>query len=526
MIYFNTQKTKKKKTLYSLLILTIFGLGLVGFFTNKNIFSNYKTYYFESYSYVIPYKFKETFLSNNVHVEANSEITNAKSVPVLLYHGVLGGIINNSEGEATNVNLSIFWDQMKALKENGWNTISISDFYAYKMGLKELPAKSFLLTFDDGRKDSYYPADPIFKALGFHAVMFVIDKYSIEENSNYYLSKAELLEMNGSPEWELESHGYSSHSEYPIDNAETKAHFFSNKLWLPDQNRIENKDEFLTRISNDLKLSKENLEKVFNRSIIAFAFPFGDYGQGTVNYPGAQNIVVEQALNTYNMAFYQYSSTYRYSQNYPEPENTNGKFMIKRIGISPHWSGKDLLNVFNSGSAKNIPFTAKLDESDGWINTTWGTMSIKDNKITIGAEPDSTGSTIILDGTNAWVDYTISVKIKWIKGSNVYIQARSKDDNNLAACNFKRDLVHVEQIYEGVPRVIAGVENKFDPGEESFTIGMKVVGRNVDCSINGKVIVSAPFLEEPLTTGGIGIKTWDNIPGNSEIIIEALSVEN
>src|SRR6185369_2283597 len=134
----------------------------------------------------------------------------AESVPVLLYHGVLGGMMTDGQGEATNVDLSTFWDQMKTLKMAGWQTITMQDFYDFKKGIKKLPKKSFLLTFDDGRKDSYYPADPLLKALGFHAIMFTIDQYSLEQQSNYYLSKDELTKMSQSSTWEIQSHGYSS----------------------------------------------------------------------------------------------------------------------------------------------------------------------------------------------------------------------------------------------------------------------------------------------------------------------------
>ena len=65
-------------------------------------------------------------------------------------------------------------------------------------GEKNLPEKSFLLTFDDGRKDSYYPVDPILKALDYRAIMFVISGRSLgdeKEVSPFYLSSSELKRM-------------------------------------------------------------------------------------------------------------------------------------------------------------------------------------------------------------------------------------------------------------------------------------------------------------------------------------------
>lgn len=500
-------------------------------YTSPNSFLNFKTYYIKSYPYVLEYKLSQLVKKSQAMITVQGQTNSstlsekAESIPVLLYHGVLGGSANNTQGEATNIDLDHFWDQMKTLKDAGWQTITMEDFQGFMQGKKNLPAKSFLLTFDDGRKDSYYPADPLLKTLDFHAIMFAIEKYSVEEKSNYYLSKAELVKMEESPDWEVQSHGYSSHSNYIIDNFGTKGHFFSNKLWIPELKRVETTNEFISRTTNDLLESKKKLGELFNKNIIAFAFPFGDYGGGTINFPGAETFVTSEASRIYPLIFYQYSSIYRYSQNYSQPENSNGSYMIKRIGINPGWSGKDLLNVFEYGNSKKLPFTAKFNKSDGWINTNWGIMSLDNNKLGVGASPDGTGSTVVLDGSNAWTNYKITAVVKWVKGSNVYLSARYKDDNNLVACNFSKNLVHVEQIVNGQNRVISGVENKFDPGESPFTISMTVNGRNVDCSINQSTIVSAQYLDPSLSKGGVGIKTWDSKINNSQVEISKLSIE-
>ena len=333
-MYFHTNKSVNRKILVSTATLLVFAGGLLVFLANKNMFSNYKTYYLESYYYIAPYKIKQLIAAiQPLRVSGRTTSTSpyAESVPVLVYHGVLGGNPDSNNGEATNIELSNFWNQMKTLKENGWQTVSIQDFYDFKRGVKSLPAKSFLLTFDDGRKDSYYPTNPILKALGFHAVMFVIDQYSLEENSDYYLTREELVSMSKSKEWELQSHGYSSHSEYTIDSLGNTAHFFSNKLWLPELSRIETEKEFIDRIRNDLEKSKVDLEDAINKRVTAFAFPFGDYGEGAVNFLDSESVLVPNVLDIYQMAFYQYSGVYRYSQNYPEPGDADGRYMIRRI---------------------------------------------------------------------------------------------------------------------------------------------------------------------------------------------------
>ena len=169
----------------------------------------------------------------------NSEKT-TKAIPVLVYHGI------TEESDNINISLEIFKEQMFALKKAGYETVNMEDFKAFMKNEKELPEKSFLLTFDDGRRDSFYNSDPVFKALDYNAVMFVITLESInEENSrsDYYLSKWELERTLKNDRWEIESHGRDAHRFYPIDESGTYDHFF-NKLWLANENRLESEEEF------------------------------------------------------------------------------------------------------------------------------------------------------------------------------------------------------------------------------------------------------------------------------------------
>src|SRR5438128_2749154 len=128
MMYFRPKKTISKKLTFSLTLLLIFGIGTVVFFSNKNMLTNYKSYYFQSYTYVLPYEIKE-LLKWSKSTEASNITAStsqyAESIPVLVYHGVLGGPVTGSDGEGTNIDLATFWEQMKTLKEAGWRTITM-----------------------------------------------------------------------------------------------------------------------------------------------------------------------------------------------------------------------------------------------------------------------------------------------------------------------------------------------------------------------------------------------------------------
>ncbi len=445
----------------------------------------------------------------------------ANSIPVLLYHGIV------DKPDGVNVLLSDFRDQMFALKKAGWNAIGLDDFYSFIRGEKTVPAKSFLLTFDDGRKDSYYPVDPILRGLDYKAVLFAIEKFSILDKNNYYLAKNELQEMVASGRWSIEAHAAQSHSNtFVVDNRGTLGPFFSNRLWLPTEGRFETPDEFTARVTNELRTARGGLESLLGTSVTSFAFPFNNFGEDDSNFSEAASIVVEATRSVYSLAFFQYSTAKIFSQNYEGQFADSNGFLIKRIEVHADWTPQVLLNAFQKGDAKAVPFVDEFSSDMGWVSTRWGTVDIVPGQgMTLKAIKDGTGSAVVLDGSRAWKDYELQSFVKWPMGSNIYIWSRVKDTNNYTACNFGKNLVHVEQTINSKTEVINGVEHNNIFPEAGFSVGMRVVGRHVACLLNGEVFAQTDFLDPALNYGGVGFKTWDATPGNAEMLVSHVSVQ-
>ncbi|WP_180996339.1 polysaccharide deacetylase family protein, partial [Campylobacter concisus] len=112
------------------------------------------------------------------------------SVTVLMYHHVLekSGFIASSVDE--------FRSHMKFLAENGYKTLSINEFIAYKKGKLEVPKKSVCITFDDGWMDNYVYAYPIVKEFGLKANLFIVTGWIEAAQKSHEISRGPLL--NGS----------------------------------------------------------------------------------------------------------------------------------------------------------------------------------------------------------------------------------------------------------------------------------------------------------------------------------------
>jgi len=126
------------------------------------------------------------------------------TVPVLMYHYIR---VNPNPKDVVGFNLSVtpdnFAAQMDYLVQHGYHSISLDELGATLLSGAKLPDKPFVITLDDGYRDSYSAAYPILKARGLKAVNFVITGFVGGPN---YLTWDQINEMTSSGVFTFESH--------------------------------------------------------------------------------------------------------------------------------------------------------------------------------------------------------------------------------------------------------------------------------------------------------------------------------
>ena len=90
------------------------------------------------------------------------------SLPILLYHGV------NPRKDSINVSPERFEQHLKALQAAGYRGVGMEEAASYFLEGRALPAKSVLITFDDGYLDNWLFAYPLLKKYGHKATIFVV----------------------------------------------------------------------------------------------------------------------------------------------------------------------------------------------------------------------------------------------------------------------------------------------------------------------------------------------------------------
>ena len=129
-------------------------------------------------------------------------------VPILMYHHIAAPPPN---ADALRYDLSVppamFEAQLRYLRRERYESITLNDLALYLTVGKPLPPKPIILTFDDGYRDAYTHAFPLLKRYGFTGTFFLISE-PIDNNDPDFLSWAEVEEMHAAG-MKFEPHSYN-----------------------------------------------------------------------------------------------------------------------------------------------------------------------------------------------------------------------------------------------------------------------------------------------------------------------------
>ncbi len=184
------------------------------------------------------------------------------SVIVLCYHDISDG-----KTRALNISTTEFEKEMQQLKDNGFTVIGMQDFLAWRRGEKAIPAKSALITLDDGWSSAYDNAWPILKKFNYPFTLFIYINYV--NSGGRSMTWDQLAEMRDAGV-DIEAHTYS-HSDLK------KPGILVDKTTAA----LVAKDVAALGIDGWLRKevigSKQELEKRLGIKANVFAYPFGIY---------------------------------------------------------------------------------------------------------------------------------------------------------------------------------------------------------------------------------------------------------
>jgi peptidoglycan/xylan/chitin deacetylase (PgdA/CDA1 family) len=196
----------------------------------------------------------------------------AGGIPVLVWHGI------GPQRDGYTVTQHAFARQLALLRGLGFESIGSAQYAAFRAHKPvKLPAKPILLTFDDGRLDSYRGADLVLERERMRATMFVITGRIKDVSDDAVLTWAELHEMHRSGRWDIEAHGDSGHRLIPTDGHGGRAPFYAARRFTRSTG-YESLADWEARTTTDVLATRSDL-LVQGFAPHLFALPYGDYGQ-------------------------------------------------------------------------------------------------------------------------------------------------------------------------------------------------------------------------------------------------------
>lgn len=175
-----------------------------------------------------------------------------QNVPVLCYHR-----FGLEVSDSMTIKNSAFGEQLEWLKTHGYSVIPLDTAVQYVQGkVKSIPAKSVVITVDDGHKSVYSDMAPLVKKYKIPVTLFIYP--SAISNAKYSMTWEQLRELETTKLFHVESHTY----------------------WHPNFKKEKKKlsaEEYAKFVDKQLGGAKKKLEEKTGHPIKYLAWVFGIY---------------------------------------------------------------------------------------------------------------------------------------------------------------------------------------------------------------------------------------------------------
>lgn len=201
----------------------------------------------------------------------------------LTFHDVRDDVARTGDRDVYAISTKNLAQYFAWIQEEGWHPIRLEDVWQARQKNKPLPAKSVLLTFDDGALSSYTRVFPLLKQYDFPAV-FAIPTSWINGNTkdadqaygeHNLMNWDQMREMQQSGLTEFVSHSDNMHKGIVANPQNSMQPAAITREYSPMFSNYESDEAYSNRVFSDLKLSKETLDFELGINSLAIFWPYG-----------------------------------------------------------------------------------------------------------------------------------------------------------------------------------------------------------------------------------------------------------
>lgn len=262
------------------------------------------------------------------------KVVGNQDIPVFTYHSI------DSSNSVLSVSPDTLRKQFEFFRDNGYEALSLEDYYQHKKQNKSLENK-FLITFDDGYQNLYTHAFPLLKEFSYPAIVFLVTDY-IGKTASWIIRDEKiildrLLPTLSEAEVDLEAEKNKLHetSTYPLLNWEEIEEMSAGGVDFQSHTHTHPFISTLTdeELQTELAQSREIIENRLHNKVTGFCYPYCDY-----EHPQAP---LQLADNQYKGAFV--------GDQLNEGEKHPDEFHIIRIAVWEFTTPFDLKFFFSPG---------------------------------------------------------------------------------------------------------------------------------------------------------------------------------
>lgn len=372
-------------------------------------------------------------------------------------------------------------EHLKALKDNGYVTITQQDIMDYYLKGKALPKKSLFLLFEDGRRDTAIFSQKLIEVYNFKGTMLTYaDKFEKEDAK--FLKPKDLLKLVDSSYWELGTNGYR----------------------LEYINVFDKDSNYLGRL-NSIEFSKisSNLYRDYNHYLMDYIrdkdnIPTESYEEMKkridYDYETLDKIYKEKLGNLPDLYVLMHSNTGQFGTNKNVSE-INGKWIkdlfkmnfnregyslnvanssiydLTRIQPQAYWSTNHLLMRIWDDTKQDTEFVIGDKERASNFEEVYGKAEFKDESIILTSLPKDKGILKLVNSYN-YKDIKVSTTLHGniIGSQGIYLRS-DEDQSNSVYVQLVNNDINIIENSKGNKKVIFSLNlNKEENEKDEFDI--------------------------------------------------------
>lgn len=223
------------------------------------------------------YSRKYTVIETSVNADSTTIENDGASVkvPILMYHSILK---HPKQGNKYEITPEDFEADLKYLKNNGYETVTMGNLINYVYNGAELPEKPVVMTFDDGNYNNIYYCEELLEKYNSKAVLSVVGQYSEDSaetgdiNPNYsYVTWEQIAEINKNGRFEIQNHTWNLHTITGGKNGSA-------------DRKGESAEAYKARFTKDVMKLQNKLKETIGEYPMTFTYPFGKIGKNSTEY--------------------------------------------------------------------------------------------------------------------------------------------------------------------------------------------------------------------------------------------------